>query len=299
MKGCELYMAAPAVKVNVKNMPSKGSNANYRNYSQRSALNSRNSYTELIAKITRKLGLLPLIPHLPEFCNQDAWVDIIQNDTMVTFSRFFPYRFKMVINSETCDKKMDNQKVMWYYIKDEVLQGAKLLGIMDIDWQDTSSNNSSLGASSVGNYFYPSYACPIATFESIAALQTAADFNSLYNRGIYIDFQYPNHFCLRGIGNTNYDLNSFTVILLVEHSSLATISPTKMETFEKLAMADIAGFLYQNLKYFDGLETAFLNLDLKLSELNDIANKRDQIVEELDNAHVSTSNDNIPYLFSV
>ena len=63
-----------------------------------------------------------------------------------------------------------------------------------------------------------------ATFENILALQTAADFASLYNRGITIDFQYPNRFSLRGLGNTNYDLDRFVVVLLVEHKSINTIS---------------------------------------------------------------------------
>lgn len=258
-----------------------------------------NDMTLLLNKVERRLGLIPLAPHLPEYCNKDSWANIIMTDTIVTFSRYFPYRFKMLINNETCNKKYDNQKTLWYYIKDEILQGAKLLGIQDIDWMDTSTNNSSLGASSVGNYFYPSMGCPMATFESIVGLQMTADFNSLYNRGIYIDFQYPNHFCLRGIGNTNYDLNSFTVILLVEHSSLSTISPTKMEVFERLATADIANFLYQNLKYYDNLETAFVNIDLKINELNDVASKRDQIIEELDQAHVTTANDQAPIIWSV
>lgn len=259
-----------------------------------------NDMTLLLDKISRHLGTRMLEPHLPDFCNKESWAtEVIMKDTIVTFSRYFPNRFKMVINDETCYKKTDNQKVLWYYIKDEILNGAKLLGISDIDWMDTSSNNAGLGASSVGNYFYPSFGCPIGTFESIAALQTTADFNSLYNRGIYIDFQYPNHFCLRGIGNTNYDLNSFTVILLVEHCSLATISPTKMEVFEKLATSDVANFLYQNLKFVDGLETAFVNIDLKLSELDKWADKRDNIIEELEQAHVTTSNDNIPYIWTV
>ena len=258
-----------------------------------------NDMTLLLNKISRRLGTVPLEPHLPEYCNKESWANIIMTDTIVTFSRFFPNRFKMVINDTTCYKKMDNQKVLWYYIKDEILQGAKLLGIQDIDWMDTSSNNSALGASSVGNYFYPSFGCPVATFESVLGLQMSADFASLYNRGIYIDFQYPNHFCLRGIGNTNYDLNSFVVVLLIEHCSLATISPTKMEVFERLATADIANFLYQNLKYYDNLETAFVNIDLKLNELNDVANKRDQIIEELDQAHVSMSNDQICAIWSV
>ena len=122
---------------------------------------------------------------------------------------------------------------------------------------------------------------------------------SLYNRGIYIQFDYPNRFCLRGLGNTNYDLEKFVVKLLVEHKSLITISPTKMETFESLATADVANFLYMNLRYYDGLETTYLNIDLKLSELNDAANKREQIIEYLKDSYVSTSNDNIPYIWTV
>lgn len=258
-----------------------------------------NDMTLLLNKISRRLGTIPLEPHLPEYCNKESWAKIIMEDTIVTFSRYFPNKFKMVINDTTCYKKYDNQKVLWYYIKDEILNGAKLLGIQDIDWMDTSSNNASLGASSVGNYFYPAFSCPIATYESVIGLQMAADFNSLYNRGIWIDFQYPNHFALRGIGNTNYNLNSFSVNLLVEHCSLSTISPTKMEVFEKLATADIANYLYQNLKYYDNLESVFLSIDLKLNEINDIANKRDQIIEELDNAHVSMSNDQVVAIWSV
>lgn len=257
-----------------------------------------NDMSALLNKIEKRLGLLPLSPHLPEFVSKDKWADVIMNDTMVTFSRFFPNKFPLVISDETCDKKKENG-VVYYYIKDEVLQGVKLLGIMDVDWMDHTTGNSSLGATSLGGgYYYPSMACPEATFESILALQFNADMASLYNRGLYIDFQYPNRFCLKGIGNTNYDLDRFTVILLVEHCSLSTISPTKMTVFEDLAQSDVANFLYQNLKYYDGFETAYVNIDLKLSELQDFANRRNDVIEELKNSYVSTSNDNIPYIWT-
>lgn len=258
-----------------------------------------NDMTLLLNKCENRLGLAPLVPHLPEWANKEKWGQIVMTDTIVTFSRYYPNRLRMIINDTTVDKKMvDN--TMWYYIKDEVLQGAKLLGIMDIDWMDYTTNNSSLGATSMGGgYYYPSFACPTATFENILALQMNADMSSLYNRGLYIDFEYPNRFALKGMGNTNYDLNSFTVILLVQHSSLSTISPTMMETFESLAFADIANFLALNLRYFDGLETVFVNVDLKLSELQDVANKRTDIIEKLENSYVSTSNKNIPYIWTV
>ena len=259
-----------------------------------------NDMTDLLDKIENRLGLIPLTPHLPKGMQKEDWADrVIMKDSIVTFSRFFPYRFPLVINENTCDKKKE-RNVVWYYIKDEILQGTKLLGLKDIDWTDTSAANSSLANGSIGTYYYPAAApCIDATFESMMALQFAADTASLYNRGITIDFQYPNRFSLKGLGNANYDLDSFVIILLVEHRSLSTISPTKMETFESLCQADIAKFLYNNLRYYDGMDTAYVNLDLKLSELQDVANQRDSIIEKMDEAHVQAANDEAPLIWTV
>jgi hypothetical protein len=185
------------------------------------------------------------------------------------------------------------------YIKDEVLEGVKLLGIQDIDWTDLTTNNSSLASSLGGGMYFPSIPCPEATFNDLISLQFAADVASLYNRGIYLDFEYPNKFSIKGIGNTNYDLESFVVILLVQHRSLSTISPTKMEIFESLAQADIANFLWKNLRYYDGLETVFLNINLMLSELQDEASKRDSIIDTLKDSYVSAANDQSPLIWSV
>lgn len=252
-----------------------------------------NDMSALLKKIARRLGLLPVLDALPDDCKIDKWGDIIMEDTIVTFSRYFPYEFKMPINEETVNKRKENG-VLWYYIKDEILKGVKLLGMKDIDWTDLTNNNSSLTATSVGaGYFYPNFACPEATLESVLALQLNANIGSLYNNQIYIDFVYPNKFALRGIANLNYDLNSFVVILLVEHSSLATISPTKMETFEALAQADIAGYLYEYLKYWDGLNTIFVDIDLKLDRLSDEKSKRDDIINRIQESYVTMANDSM------
>jgi hypothetical protein len=75
-----------------------------------------------------------------------------------------------------------------------------------------------------------------------------------------------------------------------------TIEPTKMETFEQLAEADVANFLYQNLKYYEGLETVYASIDMKLSDLQDKASKRDDIVSKLEESYVSASNKNQPLM---
>lgn len=260
-----------------------------------------NDMTLLLDKIERRLGLITLSQFLPTGLQKNDWAKVIQQDTLVEFSRYFPNQFKMIINDETCNKKLDKEtNTMWYYIKDEILHGAKLLGLKDIDWTDVSSANSSMTNGSIGTYYYPSgMPCIEATLESVLSLQMAADTASLYNRGIYIDFQYPNRFCLKGLANTNYDLSSFVVVLLVEHMSINTISPTMMSIFEELAQADIANHLYMNLRYFDGIDTAYINIDLKLNELQEVAGKRESILEEIKNSYVSAANSAIPYIWSV
>lgn len=258
-----------------------------------------NDMSALLRKISENLGMDPVLDSLPEEFNIDKWAHIIKTHSLVTFSRYFPHKFNMVINDTTVNKRKE-AGVYWYYIKDEVLAGAKLLGVKDIDWMDLSTNNTALGARSLGGgYYYPDFGCPEATMEAVLGLQFAANMNSLYNRGIYIEFRDPNRFALKGIANTNYNLNSFVVVLLVEHSSLITISPTKMEVFEKLAQSDVAKFLYNNLRYWDNLPTIFGNIDFKLSELQEEANKREDAIQELKESYVSASNENQPLIWTV
>jgi hypothetical protein len=72
-----------------------------------------------------------------------------------------------------------------------------------------------------------------------------------------------------------------------------------METFEALAQADVANFLFMNLRYFDNLDTIFVNVDMKLSDIEQQANRRAEIIDEIKQSYVSASNDNIPYIMTV
>jgi hypothetical protein len=72
-----------------------------------------------------------------------------------------------------------------------------------------------------------------------------------------------------------------------------------MEIFEQLAQADIATFLFQNLKYFDQQDTVYMQLDLKLDTLQEWANKRDDIIRQLEEAHTTTANEAQPIIMTV
>lgn len=257
-----------------------------------------NDFSDLVNKIEKRLGLVVLSSVLPKEFTKDKWVDVIKTDTLQTFSRYFPREIKFVVNDETCNRVIENKKTV-YYIKDELLGDVKLLGVRDIDWLDTSSDNLSLSNVSGLGYYIPNYGGMEDTFNAFTGIQMAADVASIYNNNIFLDFEYPNKIMISRAGNVDIKLSTFVVKLLVEHSNLQTISPTKMETFEALAQADVARFLYMNLRYFDGLETIYVNIDLKLNELEQEANKRDNIIDEIKNSYVSAANDAIPYIYTV
>lgn len=252
-----------------------------------------NNMSNLLDKIERRLGTKPL--NLPDRLKKSAWVNVIDKESLETFSRYFPYAIQVEIN------KVATKKGKYWLIDEEKIgKGVEILGVRDIDWQEPQ--HSSMYGSFGTSYGITDWFCQPMCLEDMVALQFAADNTSLFNNGIYLDFEYPNKIVLRSA--LNYDitnkLQSFFVVLLIKHPiSLTTIAPTKMETFEALCKADVASFLYQELKHYDGLETVFANIDIKLDDLRSEADKRDEIIDKLENSYVSFANKNQPMLFTM
>ena len=252
-----------------------------------------NDMSLLLNKIERRLGLIMLTPHLPEELGKEAWAESVKTDTLPCFSQFFPLRMRYI-----CDENTTIKKDGWYYLKDEIIGNNKVLGVQDIDWQTMGCDNLSL--SSMANYGYPEiYGYGYYGMSSLYADQTIgtalnASMTSVFTAGntIYVetDEGNPMKFRLAGISGHDLKIKTFVIWVELEHKDLITISPTKRITFEALAQADIANFLAENLKYVDGLETIYAQVDLKLDRLREEANKRDGIIDELKNAYVSFAN---------
>lgn len=250
-----------------------------------------NNMSDLLNKLERRLGLVALTPYLPaDKFGKAAWADVIKTDTLSTFSRYYPRKVPFKVTDQTAPKKDG-----WRYIDEAYLGNQKILGIGDLDW--TAFNNRSLGLAQQFGYGLPDVGMTNFSIADIETLIMRANYASLFNNGIYPEFQEPNKIRLRSVGNNDLNIGDFTINLLLKHlDDLTSISPTKMETFEALAQADVAGFLSKNLKYWDGLETVLSTLDLKLGLLDDEANKRDSILEDMKNSYVSASNESIPLI---
>ena len=245
-----------------------------------------NQMSKLVDKIERRLGTKALM--LPKEVSKDTWPDVIISDSLDTFSRFFPRRIKVICNS-SCKKDG------WYHIDELLPDSVEIIGIQDIDWSSFAED--SLGAAQSAGYAYydtvttGSYFGPV----DIITLQAAASHASMYNNGIYIETEPPNKVRFTNVTNGIININDFPINVFIKHApNLMTISPTMMETFEKLAMADVASYLYEYLKYYDGIDTVFANVDLKLDGIADKARMREDIVSELESAHVGFANDGQP-----
>ena len=139
-------------------------------------------------------------------------------------------------------------------------------------------------------------------FETFTDIQMMADHVSAFSNGIYLEFVPPNKIKLNIIISSSFLTNYQTIPinLFVKHAdNLKTIPPTQMELFERLAISDVATFLYEQLKMYDNLETTYSNIDLKLSSLEEKSRDRQQIIEYLESNYVSAANRNQPVLLTI
>ena len=257
-----------------------------------------NNMTKLLNLIELRLGTKPL--NLPDDISKNKWGEWLRDYTLKTFSLYFPNLIPYTFNTSNMSRDAQG-----YYIIDEkqVPGDIEIIGVQDIPWDDPTA----FGYENPG--WYDPITSPFGyfnsslnySFDQIAAIQGAADRQSLFNSGIYLDFKPPNKIKLTTctgeyFGKTN--IETFKVNLLIKHNdSLTSIESTKMETFEQFAVADTAKFLYEYLKYFDGIETVFVNSNLRLDDLRDAAQKREELINEFKESFVSADNYNQPVMY--
>ena len=251
-----------------------------------------NRMTKLLNKIERRIGTRWL--NLPDDMGKDVWArEVIAVETIDTFSRFFPHKMLYFLNRA-------NKKNGYYLIDEAVANSVEIIGAGDIDWHEFSTKSPAYqfgGGFGTFDLLSESYDA-----EDIMMTQMIADHVSLFSNGIYVEYEAPNKIKLSAIiSNDVIDfMQVIPINLYVNHSpNLMTIEPTKMETFEELATADVAKFLYNALKGYDGVDSVFATTDMKLSDIQAIGDRRDEIVEKLKESYVSPANKNQPIMYTI
>lgn len=253
-----------------------------------------NKMSKLLAKVERRLGTKRL--NLPDELSKRVWAEVvIPDETLTTFSRFFPNEMMVILDHSM---RMPNG---WYCLDSIVDDSIEILGVKDIDWPSLSHD--ALAQHEAQGYGIYSVLPTDYSYDDIAAIQMRADLTSIFINQIFPKFKAPNRIKLESCYGTDITkgLKSFPVTLFIKHASnLMTIAPTKMEILESLATCDVAKFLYEELKYYEGIENVLAGApDFKLGDLADEANKRDDIVSKLEDAYVGPANENQPIVLCV
>lgn len=253
--------------------------------------------TKLLNKIERRLGTKLI--KLPKEIDKEAWIEVITEDTLETFSRFFPNSIFYEVNTSRDRHKKPGME-NFYYIDEAMVPGdIQIYGLRDVDFNSLASTG--VAANSIGGWRDPIYGSMFG-FEDVALTQARADMNSMVNTGVYPTYEHPHMIKLEGAGGLDITtgLSTFRVELFVKHANnLTTISPTKMETFEELAELDIKIFLYNSLKLFQGIDTVFGTIDLKIDDWEGAANERKEFVEQLREKYISADNLKQPIMYTV
>lgn len=74
-------------------------------------------------------------------------------------------------------------------------------------------------------------------------------------------------------------------LALMHDKSLATITPTMEESFFNLAVLDVKSMLYETLKQYNEIQTAFGNVNLKIDEWGQAAEARKALLDEWENVY--------------
>lgn len=264
-----------------------------------------NRMSILLNKIEMVLGTKTL--NLPEDLQKKYWAEPpsptftggpIALFTIPTFSRMYPN--KTLVHLDNAKRTRDG----WYILDEQVglNSGITVIGAGDIDWGSYGGGLASSISAGYGIYM-PNDA--IYSMPDLMMMQMSGDINSLFGNAnnIYVEFREPNLVKLsgpNGITLTSTAIANYPINVFIEHNlNLMTIPPMKMNLFEELAIADVARFLYKELLRFDNLETIFTQVDLKLSDLENEANKRDDVLARLEEGRVSAANDNQPMVMLI
>ncbi|WCS68238.1 hypothetical protein Goe21_01280 [Bacillus phage vB_BsuM-Goe21] len=187
----------------------------------------------------------------------DEIIDNIKEETLVTFSNFFPYQIEAIISNEDKVEGTGNQ----YYINTDynILNVARM-------YDNTT------------RYFGAELVPYSNNMIDPVSRQIQADLSSMNRNPMTYQFTYPN---IITITPALYTIRKTKLLLNVVHPDHFGTIPTNLQTeFLKLALYDTKEVLYQIRKRFANLQTAFGNIELFVDELQEATDRKQELLDK-------------------
>lgn len=214
--------------------------------------------TQILSSIKRRLGITMFK------LDDRELLDILQEETMFTFSTYFPHyiRYKQNLLTSKVNGKPDH-----FYINKAAVGDFQILGIEDIKVFDIASS-------------YMPYASTYSAVDIFTDIQMNAMYEDMLSVPITFFYAPPDQFVIQTGPSQLTDVNIELTVVHPKNGS--TITPHLREQLLRLAKLDIQMYLYQSLRHMDKIETSFGTVDLKIDDWSDAEDKRSALLEEWD-----------------
>jgi hypothetical protein len=221
--------------------------------------------SQLLTTIKMSLGVYGL--KLPFENPDEALMDVIKLKSLKTFSIYSPK-----IETETVDltklacKKNDYTESI--YVLPMKYPDREIIYIRNVLPRNKLAGN---------GYMAPIFDGTIQTYFDLAMTQANADLVSVAAPAITFKFEQPNILHLynfaTGFGIVDIEIG-------YEHSqNLTTIPVTAWESFVELATLDVKAFLYNAMKHYTEIQSAFGTINMKIDEWQNAEDMRRDLVE--------------------
>lgn len=230
--------------------------------------------SELLTNIKMSLGIYVL--KLP-FDNADEMlVNVIKQKTLRSFSNLYPTRRRVPIDADDLELIYENIHESKYKLPSDYFGKMKISNIYSVTPINSFYADNFRSSSLLMDQGYD-------LFQDVMLAQVGFDLASTIAPPFTFKFEYPNMLTLYNM-TTCY--NKLLIEIGFQHpDNLSTIKPTMEDSFIQLATLDVKSFLYNNLKYYDGLETAYARLNLLIDNWSNAEQEaqefRDRMAEDM------------------
>ncbi|NNV04676.1 hypothetical protein [Brevibacillus sp. MCWH] len=235
------------------------------------------SIGELLTSIKMDLGIYGLA--LPFEDENKILYDTIKLRTLKTFSQFFPHIISVdfKINELKCIKSQYQESI---YELPDVFGDRKIIYVRKVSPKNKLSGY---------GYTTPVFDDSMDIYNSLMMAQASANLLSTITPPFTFKFVQPNLLYLYNM--TTYG-GEITVDFGLEHTdNLMTIPNSAWEGFYELALIDVKRFLYNSLKHYNELQTAYGTINLKIDDWSNAESDRKELIEKWRNyAHIDGEN---------
>lgn len=211
--------------------------------------------------------------HMQLPIEDDDIIEIIKQESLYTYSKYFPFQFNIVINEK--DRVQGEHGV--YYIDG---QGLEILGVSKV-FRNTVYDN---------NFYSDNYyerGLLMSPIESIA-VQTNTDLMSMSQIPNTFNFIPPNRV---EVFPKQLECENMTVTIKTVHPEhLNTIPISMREEFLRLCLYDVRISLYQILKHYNELNTAVGTINLRLEDYEKAEDDRRELLEKFEQKFLHEAN---------